>query len=604
MTCSVRQASRRAAHWTLALTAVYALGTVLRLGEKATTISHSIVSLLLWWAFAHIFRLADERMDRQLLAPSLVLGALFSVMLVLGANVVQYETANLTSIRTWAGILCAFPALSAVCALAIKAPSTLRPPHCKRLERLFAAPKPRTFFLICWALLFLCWLPGLIASYPGIYAYDSAYQLAAYLRGAVTTQHPMIHTGWLALCVVEIGGALGSYEAGLCVYSISQMLLFAAAHASILAYLRRRGANAVCLLAALLVFAFWPTNAIFSISATKDVAFSAFFIWTLIAMLEGCTASSKSPCFTDLRFLASAFGMMIFRNQGVYVFALSMLIGLIVMKGQRKRIAVLLTAGLMMFGVYQGPITALVGVQKADAPQEMLSVPIMQLARVRSYYDAELSETDKEQIEAYLPDWDNYSSLSCAISDPVKNTFNVSLFREAPARFFKLWLRIGAEHPAAYIDAFLRLTVGYWYPDMDYRDWPAYQPYYQYEYHLPSGAPQLKRSTPAALQWLNDLYLDLSLNNSDQQLPVLSLLTSAGLAAWILLLFIGWAVYHRRWRTLWPSTLLLGLWGTLLLGPVVLMRYALPLLMAEGLLIGTACTGQKEPCCCQHGSFR
>lgn len=108
MTCSVRQASRRAAHWTLALTAVYALGTVLRLGEKATTISHSIVSLLLWWAFAHIFRLADERMDRQLLAPSLVLGALFSVMLVLGANVVQYETANLTSIRTWAGILCAF----------------------------------------------------------------------------------------------------------------------------------------------------------------------------------------------------------------------------------------------------------------------------------------------------------------------------------------------------------------------------------------------------------------------------------------------------------------------------------------------------------------
>ena len=56
---------------------------------------------------------------------------------------------------------------------------------------------------------------------------------------------------------------------------------------------------------------------------------------------------------------------------------------------------------------------------------------------------------------------------------------------------------------------------------------------------------------------------------------------------WTVLLFAGWAVYRRQWRMLCPALLLMGLWGTLMLGPVVLMRYAYPLLMAQPLLIGT-----------------
>ena len=588
---------RRVVCLLLALLAVSSFADLLRTGQDDVLINHSIVSILLWWACYQLLDRACRCMNRRLLAISLCVGLSCSLMMVLGANVMQYETANLTALRTWRSVFCAWPLFGAACALLIDRLPAMKNWPCAWLEKTLARMKDRTFFLVCWGLVFLSWLPGLLASYPGVYAYDCAYQLRDYLNGTVTTHHPIIHTAWLAACVVELGGLLGSYEAGMCVYSLAQMLLFSAAFASILSFLRRMGTSAVMQLICLILFMVLPTNAIFSFSGTKDVAFAAMMIWLLIPMLEAAREPEK---LKDKRFwqktLAAAFGMMIFRNQGVYVFALAMLVGLACMAKQRRRVLALLAAGLVLFGLYQGPVTTLSGVKRATGVQEMLSVPAMQLSRVRKYYEAELSPEDKAAIEAYIPDWKNYSSISCAIADPVKNTFNNDLFHENPLAFAKLWLRMGISQPAAYVDAFLRLTAGFWYPDMPYRDWPAYQPYFQYEYHQPETTPQLEQKTPAALAWLHDLYLDLSLNNTDQKIPVLSLLTSSSLAAWILLLFIAWAVYKRKWRMLWPATLLFGLWLTLLLGPVVLMRYALPLIMAEPLLIGvmrTQSAGQE-----------
>ena len=40
----------------------------------------------------------------------------------------------------------------------------------------------------------------------------------------------------------------------------------------------------------------------------------------------------------------------------------------------------------------------------------------------------------------------------------------------------------------------------------------------------------------------------------------------------------GFAVWKRRAYEILPMMLLLGCWGTLLLGPVVSLRYALPLI--------------------------
>lgn len=590
-----REGVCRALCMLLALPSAFSFTYLLRLNQNFTVLNHSLTSILLWWACWRVLEAAAKRANRRLVCVCAPLGLLFSFFMVAGAMVMQYGTARLFQLKTWIGIVCAWPLAAALCALFIGAMPKTSIPRWPRLERFSARIPPRRFFLLCWALIFAAWVPGLIASYPGVYGYDCIYQIDWYMKGAISTHHPLLHTWWLGLCVVTLGGVLGSLEAGMCVYSVSQMLLFSASFASILSYLRRRGAGAVMGLVCLLLFMLVPTNAILSFSGTKDVAFSAFVTWTLLWLLEAAQnpARLKRPrAWAGL--VGLGLGMCVFRNQGIYVFVFALLIGLLVMPGTRLRLLSALCAVTVLFAVYQGPVSTWMKADRTDNVREALSVPIVQLARARVRDGAAMDEGDRAAIEAYLPAWSYYDDTSCGISDPVKNSFNTALFRENPSDFFRLWLRVGREHFEAYVDAFLRLTVGWWYPDMTYRDWAAHHPYYEYNNTDMEGWVCLKRSTPACLRWLASLYGSLSDQNAGQKVPVLSLLISVGLAAWVMLLFIAWAIYERRFRLLLPAALLFGLYGTLLLGPVVLLRYGYPLLMAVPALIGVMRGAAKQ----------
>lgn len=581
--------ARRGLCMLLALPAAFSFTYLLRTDQNFTMINHSVVSILLWWACWQVMERAAMRLNRRAACVCVPLGFVFSLMMVAGSLVMQYQTARLHELKTWVGVLCATPLLSAACVLAVeafpKAPALRWPWMEKRLSRL----SKRAFFLLCWGLIFAAWLPALIASYPGLYGYDSIYQIDYYLKGAISTHHPILHTWWLGLCVITLGEWLGSPEAGMCVYSVMQMLLLSGAMASILGFLRRHGGSAVMQLACLLGFMFVPIHPIMGFSATKDVAFSAFIVWTLIWLLESalCPQRLQSPKrWAGL--LGLGFGLMVFRNQGVYVFAFALLTGLCVMPGMRKRLLLALLSALVAFGVWQGPVSTLLKADRVETVQEMLSVPLVQLSCARVYHANAIAPEDQALIEAYIPQWNYYDYTSCGISDPVKNTFNAPLFREDPLAFVRLWARVGRACPLGYADAFLRLTAGAWYPDVKHRDWASHHPYFEYHNTNLEGWFLIERRTPAGLQWLADFYADWADNNSYQKIPVLSMLFSGGLAAWVMLWFIAWAVCQKAWRMLWPAALLFGLWGTVLLGPVVILRYVYALMLAVPLLLTAA----------------
>lgn len=581
--------ARRAVCMLAAVPAAFSCTYLLRVNLDYALINHSLVGVLLWWACWRLMERAAEEMNGRLLAVCMPLGILFSLMMVCGAQVYQHNSARLFQIKTWVGVVCAVPLFTAVSALFISAMPKAGVIRFARGERLLGRLSDKRFYLLCWALIFLAWMPGLIATYPGIYGYDCIYQIDYYLEGAISTHHPLLHTWWLGFCVITLGGLLGSYEAGMCVYSIMQMVIFSAAFASILSFLRRRKAGAVMQIACLAAFMFMPTNAILSFSGTKDVVFAALLVWTVIWMLDHAEEPGRLYSWKPwVKLLLLGFGMMLFRQQGVYVFAFALLVGLVVMKGLRKRIIAALLAFVMLFGVYQGPLSALMKAKKVENVQEMLSVPIMQMAAAHMINGHPMPQEMEDDIARYVPDWGLYDFTCWAISDPIKNTFNTQLFREDPMAFFRLWAEVGRAYPETYINAFLRLTLGWWYPDAHFRDPASYHPYYEYNNTHRDGDEWviLKRSTPKGLEWLAAVYGHLSEFNTDQKIPVLSMLTSSGLAAWVMLLFIAWAIYERRWRLLMPAALLFGLWGTLLLGPVVILRYSYGLLMAVPLMVG------------------
>lgn len=583
-----RQMMRKAVCMAMAIPAAFSCTYLLRTGLNYTMINHSLVGVLLWWACWQVMERASRHMNRRLAAVSVPLGLMFAMMMVFGSMLYEQGSARMFQLKTWVGVVCAAPLFAAVSALfmdALPRAKAVRLPWAEdRLSRL----TDRQFYLLCWGLIFAAWLPGLIASYPGVYGYDCIYQIDYYRKGAISTHHPLLHTWWLGFCVVTLGDWLGSPEAGMCVYSIMQMIVFSASFASILAYLRSRRAGVLMQLACLIAFMFMPTNAILSFSGTKDVVFAAMVIWTLIWMLRNVeNAEALRTWGAWARLVALGMGMMLLRKQGIYVFLFALFFGLLVMKGQRRRVLAAMLAAVALFGVYQGPVSTLLKAERVEDVQEMLSVPIMQLSAAHMNHNYDMPQDTKTAIESYIPQWDNYDFTTRAIADPMKNTFNAQLYRQDPSAFWKLWARTGAAYPETYIDAFLRLTLGWWYPDAHFRDPASYHPYYEYRntYRENSEWLILDRTTPTCLRWLSDLYLNLSDYNTDQKIPVISMFTSSGLAAWVMFLFIRWAIYRRRWRMLMPAALLLGLWGTLLLGPVVILRYSYSLIMAVPLLV-------------------
>ena len=65
----------------------------------------------------------------------------------------------------------------------------------------------RKFYWFCFAVLFLSWVPVLLASWPGIFSYDCGWQLAAVADHAWTAHHPILHTAMLWI-TRQIGRAM------------------------------------------------------------------------------------------------------------------------------------------------------------------------------------------------------------------------------------------------------------------------------------------------------------------------------------------------------------------------------------------------------------
>ncbi len=578
------------------LFSTWSVVNMLKIEERLYSISNSIFSILILAAIFLLFKVCCKNLNRRLLIIALISGFLFSSFMICGANLLLTGYTHLNKLKTLGTILAGVPFWGGIIVIVLeKLPELNSVVQVKKLDY-FIQQRVNTkrAFFISWLLIFLAWIPGLIATYPGIYAYDSVFQMTYYTTGKILLHHPLIHTYLLGFCVSTLGNFLGSRELGMLIYSLFQMLCLSSAFAFIIAYMSKRKVTGIIKLSFLFLFMFFPVNALLSFSATKDVLYSALFalmvlMFTLVAEKQNLLYNNK---FLILLIIISVLGMA-FRNQGIYVFVFGMLWGMIVLRKHWKRLLIVFISVTLLFAVYSGPITILCGGVKSDNLREMMSVPCMQLSRAMLLAKEQLTEEEKQKIEDYVPEYEAYASYQ-GISDSMKRSFNSNKFKENPIDFLYLWISVGLKTPMSYVDAFARLTIGLWYPDMNYRDESAFHPYWEYKStEQNQGTTKwiiVDRKTPEGMKWLSDFYYKLTYTNSYQKIPVVSMLFSSGAACWGMLIYIIWCIYERRYKYLFPASFVFGLWLTLLLGPVVLYRYVYPIIMTVPIFIGCAIT--------------
>ena len=527
-----------------------------------------------------------------------IFGFLLATTVVVGRQICAADTIEITSIKTYILVLVLGLTISLASIFLIiniqKVWNYLF--HCKvekKLQKVMSNEK--RFQVLSFMLMIAVWFTGLLACYPGIYSYDSAFQMRFYEVGPMTAHHPILHTYMLGWCV-DIGRALfNSPEVGVFIYSILQMLLMAFMFTYMISKLKGKMPNFLRILV-VLGCAFIPYNVMLSFSVTKDVIFAGLMVVVLIRTyemildLKNFYKNKKSV----ISYFLLVFLMCAMRNNGIYSFLVLGVLLIIIGKESRIKSIILVLGIVALWVTYTGPFYKLLNISPG-LEAEALSVPMQQIARVMKYAPEEITKEEFQEAEKFVSAYDRYIPR---ISDNVKDYFDNEYYVAHKEEFFKIWLKIGIENPGTYLDAWASLTVGYWYTGMQYPDPGTYINYLDFYNRDMSSAPNadeyLVIKKTSYIPWLSNYYENFAAHVPEQKIPLYGLIFSPGVMFFILLFCILYVIYKKEYKNLIPMGLLVGLWLTLLLSPAVLFRYAYPLCISMPFVLSIALNSKNK----------
>lgn len=565
--------------------------------------SNSIVSLIFFigiFSFYFYF-LKKIKFSKREVTTSIFLGFFFSLSLIAGANLYRIGTVNIANLKTWVKILANvplfsflflflfnifFPKINYLMKLSSKLENFINSLSCKKQ------------FLLTWILIFIGWVPTLLSTYPGNYVYDAGYQLYSYVEnGYLDLHHPMAHTLMLFFFVIELGKKIfHSVRIGLLLYTLFQMLWLSLSFSLIITYMKTKKIVPLIRILFLGIMIFSPYIALLSVSATKNIPYTAsLIIFVLIIINRKDIVENYGIRKYYFLFIFSGFINAIFENQGLYVLAFSMLLVLFIKVPNKKELLILSSLICLLMLFYNGPLTRSLNGQlnKDDRYKEMMSVPSIQLSSVITDKQAKITKTEKKEIKEFIPTYAEYSDSSKqSLADDYKGSFNTILFKKDKFKFFRLWLNVGIKNFSDYVDSFAKLTLGYWYPDTNFPDPRSnHKALLEFSTFFPPnkdseiGWYNIKISHIKSFTWLYNMYNSFVNNYQTQKLPVLSMIFSIGFNVWLTFTFIGWCIIHKSKDFIFIIGLYFGLLGTFLLGPVVLYRYAFSIIMIVPILI-------------------
>lgn len=522
---------------------------------------------------------AFSRANRRTLVSGLVFGLLFATALSLGSELFIYNgllrgTGSL--IRRLAVPLLATPALGGLCARVMLSGRLLR-----------ARPAPRIPVWGYALILFACWFPLLLAFYPGMLNYDIASEYAQHVEQAYSNIHPLLHSA-LNNGIITLGEMLVDRTFGVLLMSLIQMGLFALALSYSCAFVQRRGAPAWTVLLMLAFYALHPVFSVMSVSMTKDTLFAAAVLvfslktWEMIESPAAFFASWR----TCVLYVVMGIGSALLRNNGIFALLLMCPALLFALRGFRKRVVLLFAVCAAGCAAVMGGLTLLLAPESLPSFQ-LYSIPAQQL--VRAYNSGTMSEKDKAEIRAwYLNDYG--LAVHEHLADSAKGNIDRPLLQENGSDFLALWARHAPTYAHEYLEAFLMLNVGSWYPDdlshstiypdASYND----KGYLQLnEYDL----SQYDIHNACYLPAVRDFYERICRRNEYQKYPIVSILFCTATPFWMIVLACALLVARRQSRLLPAALGALGLWLSYLFGPCTLPRYILPLFcLAPPLLLG------------------
>lgn len=459
-------------------------------------------------------------------------------------------------------------------------------------------------FGISALLIFLCLVPVWLAYYPIIMSYDFHRQINEAVKGFAWfwPYQPLAHT-WVIWVFLQLGYLLGDIQTGMACMALFQMLIYSLAMSYAIVFLYRVTGKKWTVAAGVLYFGVFPLNSVMAVCTTKDVLFSVLFLLFVLLLAERFFfAGGKKLLLLDLFLVLEGSLMMQFRNNCFYAVAVFGVIW-ILFSAKKERLRVLLLCVLLLAGGkgMEAGIRAALGTKLGTAKVEMFSVPIQQFARVGYYHGDEMEPELRELLNTYVleEDWEGYYA---PIADSTKTSVGVTTFAAAweghYMQLFQDWLKLGMHYPNEYIDAFLELTRGYWFlDDRSYAECLGYGmegrmgTIYTYNSAAIDNGPEIAHESK--FPWLEEQLEKIVSANAFYNWPVISVVFKCSFYFWGLFLTLAAFLFLRQRRQALFSLFPVLYMATMLLGPVVQMRYIFPIMVTLPILVSLLFLGRE-----------
>lgn len=475
-------------------------------------------------------------------------------------------------------------------------------------------------FLLAFVVILICWLPYCIMFWPGIMHVDVCAQLLQYyhypqyfqgrwvadgVNILYSNDHPFLLTiifgKFTDLSLAADKGYLGVF-----LMSTIQMLIFAAEYAVLIASLRYFGVNKWLVGIALAIYALIPIFPMYAIMIGGDPFLAIFYLLFVITILwifntKGQILNSKP--FLLLEFF-SVLMMGIAKNQGIYIALVMIVIVFVLFRQYWKQLIICMILPVLVFYIgYQGFVFKAFHVGSVGK-QEALSFCFQQTARYVKECGDEVTEEERQAINAIL----KYDKLAERydrnLSDPIKQTYHKDATSGDLARYFKAWFSMGLKHPIVYLEATMANTWQYFCPG--YTNADTYQHTLYSVRHYVGDSNGHYRGIVSE-KFLDDMEFDLSKERVaarelyyhyilfSKYIPIFNWMILPGSVTWLMLTayLIMWIKKNYRMILMYLPAFLV--FGICLLSPKNgNVRYLFPAYTIVPAMLCTALGGRKE----------
>jgi hypothetical protein len=312
--------------------------------------------------------------------------------------------------------------------------------------------------------LFLC-------NYPCIMSPDSRGQITQIMTHTYNNHHPFWHTMLIKLWLDAGQGLFHSYNAGIAMYCIAQILVLAAGFSMAVTTMYELGLPKHIVVVCIVWYLAMPFNLAYSITVWKDTFFSGAFLLFVTGSYRIIKKIGKWTWINWLFTIIGGLGICLIRNNGWFVFLVTGIVALLMYFKTQRRLLVCMGCIILVTAIMNHPVLNALHVEPTE-PAEAYNIPIQQIARVIVSGDS-LTDEQRALIEKLVDI--NSIPYNSALADPVRLQIqyspNVDYLVNHKSDYFRMWIALGIKYPKDYFEAWVDQTRGYWNGGYEYWRW-------------------------------------------------------------------------------------------------------------------------------------